>query len=297
MMSSQGTLIQRWNKWCTLTAALALLTAHIAAFVVAAHLCPQLFSARSYEGRHCQLRGDEESFDLALTGCPEQLEEEEEEEESVCPARDTGDIVRLEDIRLSFTFPRLSEGEGEEEMLSSWSWRLVGSLALTFNILDQNFSLASPDLLLSASLDYAPVRLLRGLKEREEGGECFPSSPWHSRARLVGAERSLSCSQSPPDTQNYHCTLHPFLELLVLSNSSYALQVRLSGQDSSELLAANVTVSSALTVVRETDSFHRIYFYLKCLFTPLVLLGLVWFMVRLWVIRFRMVWLRMVTLA
>ena len=284
MMSSQGTLIQRWNKWCTLTAALALLTAHIAAFVVAAHLCPQLFSARSYEGRHCQLRGDEESFDLALTGCPEQLEEEEEEEESVCPARDTGDIVRLEDIRLSFTFPRLSEGEGEEEMLSSWSWRLVGSLALTFNILDQNFSLASPDLLLSASLDYAPVRLLRGLKEREEGGEggeCFPSSPWHNRARLVRAERSLSCSQSSAHSQTYHCTLHPFFELLVLSNSSYVLQVRLSSRESSELLRANLTVSSGLTVVRETESFHRVYFYVKCLFTPLVLLGLVWFMVRL----------------
>ena len=274
MMTTQGTLVQRWNKCCTLTAAVFLVTTHIAAFVLAAYLCPQLFTARSYEGRHCQLRGDEDSFDPALTGCPER---EEQEESSVCPARHSGDVVRLEDIRLSFTFPLMSE----EEMLSSWSWRLVGSLALSLNILDQNFSLASPDLLVSASLDYAPVRLLREVKERPEGGECFPSSPWHNRARLVGAERSLSCSRSSPDSQIYHCTLHPFLELLVLSNSSYALQVRLSTRERSELLAANVTVSSALTVVRETDSFHRIYFYLKCLFTPLVLLGLVWFMVRL----------------
>jgi len=181
-------------------------------------------------------------------------------------------VVRLEDIRLSFSFPLMSE----EEMLSSWSWRLVGSLALSLNTLDQNFSLASPDLLVSASLDYAPVWLVSG--EGKEG-EC--SSPWHNRARLFRAERSLSCSQASPDSPSYHCTLHPFLELLVLSNSSYALQVRLSARERSDLLAANVTVSSALTVVRETDSFHRVYFYLKCLFTPLVLLGLVWFMVRL----------------
>ena len=47
------------------------------------------------------------------------------------------------------------------------------------------------------------------------------------------------------------------------------------------MLAANVTLSSELTVVRDTEEFHKIYFYIKCLFTPLVLVSLVWFMVRL----------------
>ena len=147
-MSSQGTLIQRWNKSCTVTAAVLLISLHITAFVVAAYLCPDLFIARSYEGVHCQLRADEESLTLSGSGCPE-------DEENFCRTRDTGDIVRLRDIRLSFKFPLEEDGE----TVSSWSWRLVGSLALSLRILDKNFSLSSPgvggELLLSASLDYA----------------------------------------------------------------------------------------------------------------------------------------------
>ena len=270
-MSSQGTLIQRWNKSCTVTAAVLLISLHITAFVVAAYLCPDLFIARSYEGVHCQLRADEESLTLSGSGCPE-------DEENFCRTRDTGDIVRLRDIRLSFKFPLEEDGE----TVSSWSWRLVGSLALSLRILDKNFSLSSPgvggELLLSASLDYAPVRLLRGLTE----SDCVPASPWHSRARLLGEERTLKCDKCSDDNQNYHCSLHPLFELLVLSNSSYVLQVRLdSREEASDLLAANVTLSSELTVVRDTEEFHKIYFYIKCLFTPLVLVSLVWFMVRL----------------
>ena len=270
-MSSQGTLIQRWNKSCTVTAAVLLISLHITAFVVAAYLCPDLFIARSYEGVHCQLRADEESLTLSGSGCPE-------DEENFCRTRDTGDIVRLRDIRLSFKFPLEEDGE----TVSSWSWRLVGSLALSLRILDKNFSLSSPgvggELLLSASLDYAPVRLLRGLTE----SDCVPASPWHSRARLLGEERTLKCDKYSDDNQNYHCSLHPLFELLVLSNSSYVLQVRLdSREEASDLLAANVTLSSELTVVRDTEEFHKIYFYIKCLFTPLVLVSLVWFMVRL----------------
>lgn len=271
-MSSQGTLIQRWTKCCTVTAAVLLITAHIAAFLLAAFLCPQLFKARSYEGVHCQLRGDEDSFDLALSGCAEHNTEDEKERESVCLTRGTGDIVRLRDIRMSFKFPLEEDGE----TLSSWNWRLVGSLALSVRILDKNFSLpaSSEELQLSASLDYAPVRLLRAMKE-----DCsVPSSPWHSKARLLGEQRTLTCTKYSDDNQNYRCSLHPLFELFVLSNSSYVLQVRL---DRSDLLAANVTVSSQLTVVRETETFHRINFYTKCLFTPLLLACLVWFMVRL----------------
>ena len=60
------------------------------------------------------------------------------------------------------------------------------------------------------------------------------------------------------------------------------LQVRLDPREqTSSLLEANVTLSSQLTLVRETEDFHRLYFYLKCFFTPLVLVSLVWFMVRL----------------
>ena len=48
-----------------------------------------------------------------------------------------------------------------------------------------------------------------------------------------------------------------------------------------DILATNATVSSYLTLARETDSFHRTFFYAKCLFTPLVMMALIWFMVRL----------------
>jgi len=273
-MSSQGTLIQRWNKSCTLTVAALLISLHITAFVVAAYLCPELFRARSYSGVHCQLGQEEERLVLSEGECPEEVE-------SFCRTRDTGDIVQLRDLSLSFRFPQEEEGE----TVSSWSWRLVGSLALSLGVLDKNFSQPSPgsweveeELLLSASLDYAPVGLLRGLKE----SECVPASPWHSRARLLAEERTLKCKKYSEDNQNYHCSLHPLFELVVLSNSSYMLQIRLDPREqTSSLLEANVTLSSQLTLVRETEDFHRLHFYLKCFFTPLVLVSLVWFMVRL----------------
>ena len=61
------------------------------------------------------------------------------------------------------------------------------------------------------------------------------------------------------------------------------VQLEQPSPDSSSisLLTANSTVSSQLTVVRESQDYHHFVFYIKCFFTPLILASLVWFMVRL----------------
>ena len=286
MSNSQGTLIQRWNKGCTLTVALLVSLLHIAAFAVAAHLCPEMFTARTgLAGAHCQpdIQGDE----ARITAC---------DHGGVCRKRDTGDVVRLGDLRMSFSFPA---SHLASEQLSVWNWRLVGSLGISLRVMSNQFPVLvnqtefEQTVLLSASLDYAPLRYLSQERMMTEEGECISTaSPWHNKAIVLNVSRTLECSlhrkfssdQMKSDI-DINCGLHPFFELLVLSNSSYILQVKLQRSPNSvpelDILNTNVTVSSYLTLARETDSFHRTYFYAKCLFTPLVMMALVWFMVRL----------------
>jgi len=146
--------------------------------------------------------------------------------------------------------------------------------------------------LVSASLDYAPVRLLSQERKVTNDGDCVTASAWHNKAIVLNVNRTLECrllrkfsSDQKTSDIDINCGVHPFFELLVLSNSSYILQVKLQRPPHSvpelDILTTNATVSSYLTLARETDSFHRTYFYAKCLFTPLVMIALIWFMVRL----------------
>ena len=276
----------------------AVIALHAAAFILAALLCPEIFKARSYEGVHCQPSGEMNSYELA--GCDEERSSELRHTvgDGVCLTRAPGDIVRLQDIRMSFKFP-LDE---TDELYSAWNWRIVASLAVNLNILDvekmveqdSNETDLAEEIMLSASLDYAPRQLL----ETSRGGdECIPSSPWHSKAIILHVNRTLSCRRMKKYSEelvgdkellspelSYHCSLHPLFELLVLSNSSYIMQVRLEATHTDsdfDILLSNATVSSHLTVVKETDMFHRLVFYTKCFFTPIILLALVWFVVRL----------------
>ena len=124
---------------------------------------------------------------------------------------------------------------------------------------------------------------------------CRVCQSWHSLATERLSPRTLRCSLVPPRAPKpnqraelaFHCSLHPLLELSVVSNSSYIVQVQLeqpglAGNSSRlSILTANSTVSSQLTVVRESHHYHHAVFYIKCGFTPLILASLVWFMVRL----------------
>ena len=280
MTSSQGTLIQRWNSSCTVGVAILVICLHVSAFAIAAYLCPELFTARSYEGAHCQPSGDtalltnDECDTLASVGGGQ------------CLPRDSGDVVKMRDIRMTYRFP----GDRPDDQLSVWSWRLVGSIAISLTMVQPHTMVANmsaQEVSLSASIDYAPLQYLT--HDTDTG--CVTSSAWHSRASVVNVNRTLDCRRTRQGQDwelssdvDMVCSLHPFFELMVLSNASYIVQVQLSpaahGQEMS-LVDTNVSVTSYLTLVRETDSYHRTHFYAKCLFTPLLIMSLVWFMVRL----------------
>jgi len=312
MSGSLGTLIQKWSKGLSAVIVGIILGLHAAAFVLAVIMCPEFFKARTYEGVHCQPSGEINAYEF--TGCEHERISEMRHTvgEGVCLTRGKGDIVKLQNIRMSFKFP-LDE---PDELFSAWNWRLVASLAVNLNILERDAynykefrnqsakpSSIEEEIMLSASLDYAPMQLLepskksQGSKVFASETDCIPSSPWHSKAIILHVNRSLSCRLIRKYPENlisdkellaaelsYHCSVHPLFELLVLSNSSYIMQVRLEATNSKtdfDLLLSNATVSSHLTIIKETSVFHRLVFYTKCFFTPLILLSLVWFVVRL----------------
>jgi len=208
MSGSQGTLIQKWSKGFSVVIVGAVIALHAAAFVLAALLCPEIFKARSYEGVHCQPSGEINYYEL--TGCdPERSSDMRHTVgEGVCLTRDKGDIVKLRDIRMSFKFPL----EETEELYSAWNWRIVASLAVNLNILEKDayshkdsinkspkYSSLEEEIMLSASLDYAPMQLLqpsskpKGSKVFASETACIPSSPWHSKAIILHVNRTLSC--------------------------------------------------------------------------------------------------------
>jgi uncharacterized membrane protein YhdT len=161
---------------------------------------------------------------------------------------------------------------------------------------------------LSASLDYA---LNEYLAVESSHGVDTTASAWHSRAIVRKVNRTLLCRYIEPLPEDYPapstmaeselnfvCLLHPLFELAPLSNASFISSVHLEARDDNfdaesnetilketyngiDLVHSNATIISYLTVVTETEAFHEVRFYIKCLFTPLILLSLVWFMVRL----------------
>ena len=169
---------------------------------------------------------------------------------------------------------------------------------------------------LSASLDYALYEYLglagdrSRLADTEE--DLLTPSAWHSRAIVRRVNRTLVCrhvdvlqSERAALTElNFVCVLHPLFELSPLSNASYIVSVHVEAlgtptaeQEEKEdinnssvhsihnsgidLIHSNATIASYVTIVTETASFHELRFYIKCLFTPLILVAFVWFMVRL----------------
>ena len=291
MTGSQGTLVQRWRGGTVAALTCLLLLLHLSAALLAALLCPEMLRSQSYSGDHCTPRGANSSYLGEWSGdCEGSSGMRQTVGEGVCLTRGEGDLVRLQDLRMSFRFP--GERDGATELYSAWNWRLVASLGVQLHILAEELpDLATRELeqevTLSASLDYAPLALL----SQTDSSGCLPSSPWHSLAIVRHVPRTLLCSLAPPRDLKpnqraelaFHCTVHPLFELSVISNSSYIMQVRLEGSSSHgpNLLGSNATVTSQLTVVRETQEYHHLVFYTKCFFTPLLLACLVWFMVRL----------------
>jgi len=261
MSGQQGTLVQKLPGWATLSIGLVLAAAHIAFCVLAVLVCPTLFIARTYEGSHCEAGGAVE-----MAG----------ECGGSCLPRGPGHTVRLADIRMAFRFP----GPGEQEQVGPWNWRLVGSLAVSLAF-PANLSMegSEQEMLLSASLDYAPTSLLAATAQPGTA-DCLSSSPWHNRASVSRGRRTAVCrpAGSPPASA-WLCSLHPLFELHQLANASYTLQVRLEG--TSQLLHSPATVNSQLALVRDTARYHQLAAYTRCLAAPLLLLALTWFTVRL----------------
>ena len=291
MTGSQGTLIQQWSLGTTAFLSCLLLLLHLAAGLLAAILCPEMLLSSTYQGDHCTPRGSNSSY-LLPANCKDAKGMRMTVDKGVCLTRGEGDLVNLSHLRLSYHFPR--GRESKEEHYSAWNWRFVASLGVNLHVLaeqlpDLNVGELELEVLLTASLDYAPLDLL----ETADPDGCLPSSPWHSLAIERSSPRTLRCNLVPPRPPQpnqraelaFHCSLHPLLELSVVSNSSYIVQVQLEEMSptssSFSLLTANATVSSQLTVVRESHAYHHLVFYIKCFFTPILLASLVWFMVRL----------------
>jgi len=294
MPGSQGTLIQRWGVRTLAFLSSLLVLLHLSAGLLAALYCPEMLKAKSYPGDHCQPRGGNSTY--LEPECLNTPGMRQTVGEGICLTRGEGDLVKLSDLRLSFRFP--GERDGEAELYSPWNWRLVASLAVNLHVLAEDLpGLISGELteevMLSASLDYAPLKLLEA--SSASGVDCLPSSPWHSLAIVLRLNRTLHCNLAPPRDftraghkaeLSFHCSIHPIFELSVVSNSSYMMQVQLekplaSSSSFSSLLSSNATVSSQLTVVKETQEYHHLVFYTKCFFTPILLACLVWFVVRL----------------
>lgn len=298
MTGSQGTALQRWSRVTVWVVVGLLLLLHLASSLLALFLCPQMLMARDHPGSHCTSLGSSPGHtnislvDYSSCSAPGQ---QQTVGEGLCRTRGEGDLVRLEDLRLSFRFP------GDGEMYSSWNWRLVASLAVNLRILAEDLpsdeldlSQLKQEVVISASLDYAPMPLLEQALSSDNSSRCLPSSPWHNLAIHRHVNRSLKCSLGPLRERtsshqkaefSFHCSIHPLFELSAISNSSYIMQIRLESSghpgQGPNILRTNATVSSHLTVVTETEEYHHLVFYTKCFFAPILLVCLVWFIVRL----------------
>ena len=172
------------------------------------------------QGDHCQPSGKDVVINSSQK-CPRSLESNAVRQQMIgegdCPIRDEGELVRLSDIRLAFRFPR-------DSTYQVWNWRIVARLYLDIRVLEKEIWWTDPvyrrqrvsdirqvaakdsrvsdpeqDILLHASLDYAPTELLESdhRSDKAEETECIPPSPWLSMARVdPPVERTLSCQLS-----------------------------------------------------------------------------------------------------
>lgn len=261
MSNSQGTLVQKWGKPLAITFTTTIVIIHLAAFGLTGYFCPALFTSQQYEGAHCQPTGEAVYYNWSQK-CPKTISQSIPSRQQMigeggCKPKSHGEVVRLQDLRIAFRFPR-------DHTYSPWNWRIVASLFLDIKVFekeilwtDPNYNknitknisalahndsfLAYPqqEISLSASLDYAPTKLLYdGEKESEEEEDCVEPSPWHSKAIVRHVKRTLSCQLGrPPNSSfevqdsvsevHYRCSVFPLLELLLVSNSSYIATVRL----------------------------------------------------------------------
>ena len=284
MINSQGTQAQRWSKGMSVTLLCSLLVIHAAGIVLLLFYCPSLFQANKFQGGHCQTI--QETSILGCEGC----------ENSNCVSKSEGEHVSLANLMMSFKFPH-------DQSISVWNWQLTGSLSLYIKVFGDdlitnkagsrqelvNLDSFQQPVTMSASLDYA---LNKNLGDKSDS--LAYTSAWHSKARVRHVNRTLQCRQVPiPNEQiaadseselSFVCVLTPFLELFPLSNSTYITSIqieKLASRMPVNLVDTQATLITYLSVVTESVLFHEIRFYTKCIFIPLILVSLIWFMVRL----------------
>ena len=261
-----------------------LLIIHAACIAMVIIYCPTMFVVDKYQGGLCETR--KESSSLGCEGC----------ESSNCVTKSEGELVSLSSIMMSFKFPR-------DQTVNVWNWRMTASLSIYLRIYDNDLLLAPQDntteklaniesfdqiVTLSSSLDYALNKNLAG----DTSSQTFGSA-WHSKARLRHENRTLRCrrvseheeSETTAPELSFLCALSPVMELFPLSNSTYiaSLQVErlVDTNPVINLVNTNATLVTYLSTVSESQRFHQVRFYTKCVFSPLILVSLVWFLVRL----------------
>ena len=282
MISSQGTQVQRWSKGLSISLLVLILVLHAGTTVLVFLFSSGLLQADRFQGSHCQSKSL--TGLISCEGC----------ENSGCVSKSEGEMVSLSSLMMSFKFPR-------EKDFNVWNWRLTGSLSIFFKVFGDdlladkktnsslvNLSEFKQSIVMSSSIDYA----LNSNLEDSEGLESL-SSAWHSKARIRNINRTMHCRNVPSPDQaesgevseiSFLCVIYPLLELFPISNSTYiaSLQVEKLIQPSAiNLVETNGTIISYLSIITETQGFHELRFYIKCVFLPLLLFSLVWFMVRL----------------
>ena len=281
MISSQGTQVQRWSKGLSISLIILVIVLHVGTSILVFLFSPGLLQADRFQGSHCQsktLTGP-----LSCDGC----------ENFGCVSKSEGEMVSLSNLMMSFKFPR-------ENNFNVWNWKLTGSLSIFFKVFgddlitdqNENSSLVNlaefkQSVVISSSIDYA---LNSNLEDSD--AESF-SSAWHSKARIRNKNRTMHCRNVPSPDQadtgevselSFLCVIYPLLELFPISNSTYITSLsieKLIQPSAINLVETNGTLISYLSVITESQGFHEIRFYIKCVFLPLLLFSLVWFMVRL----------------
>ena len=94
-------------------------------------------------------------------------------------------------------------------------------------------------------------------------------------------------------TSQYICAISPLIDIQLPQNDSFIINLAFQPQLNHSNPVTNTTeyfaffehkskTKAYLTLLIESESYHKSLFYMKCLMTPLVLSALVWFSVRLY---------------
>lgn len=90
--------------------------------------------------------------------------------------------------------------------------------------------------------------------------------------------RALECEVEPTEGHNYHCGLIPLFELGSLHHDYYLLNIRLPAPEHQPYNKGIGVLSDIhLVTIHQNGGFTKVWFSLKTVFTPLVLLILVWY--------------------